>query len=298
MVTREEFQVLLVESGLGRIADALSALCAPCVLVRTHPYSYGELPIGVSRIGGVPDLPPEVDWPHWHGQPLSFLAQFDLTTLSGFPCCQALPESGHLWFFYNAEQSTWGFDPNDRGSWRVIYSETNRAALKRRDSPELPKHARYLPCTLTFHDFVSIPGPETLSVAPLQLTLDELEQLDEIEQDLHQMIESGSERQFEPHHQLLGHPKEIQGEMQLECQLAANGIYCGDASGYQHQRLDALQPGALDWRLLFQLDTDDDLGSGKPGMMWGDCGRLFFWIRNQDLAGRRFDDSWMILQCS
>ena len=45
-------------------------------------------------------------------------------------------------------------------------------------------------------------------------------------------------------------------------------------------------------------EADDDLQSGKPGMMWGDCGRLYFWIRQQDLASKAFEKSWMILQCS
>ena len=67
----------------------------------------------------------------------------------------------------------------------------------------------------------------------------------------------------------MGHPKVIQNEMQLECQLVSNGLYCGDASGYDHPTRKILETGAMDWRLLFQLDTDDDFQSGKPGMMWG-----------------------------
>jgi uncharacterized protein YwqG len=298
MITCEQLRVAFHEAGLKRIADSLAALCEPCVLIRTHAHPYQNLPVGGSKIGGVPDLPATTDWPSWHGQPLSFLAQFDVSDLRDFACCRVLPPSGHLWFFYNADQSTWGFNPDDSGSWRVIYADTMSGDLQRRDAPNLPNHAQYTPCRLTFHDFLSIPGPESLSVAPLQLTLDEIEQLEEIERDLHEMIESGPEQQFEPHHQLLGHPKEIQGEMQLECQLASHGLYCGDASGYQDPRRQLLEPGATDWRLLFQLDTDDDLQSGKPGMMWGDCGRLYFWIRQQDLAIKAFEKSWMILQCS
>jgi hypothetical protein len=34
---------------------------------------------------------------------------------------------------------------------------------------------------LTLHDFLSIPGPEHLSVAPLKLTLEEIEQIEEID---------------------------------------------------------------------------------------------------------------------
>jgi uncharacterized protein YwqG len=298
MLTRDEMPQALKDAGLGRIAQTLSSLCEPCVLVRTHAFAYESLPLGGSRIGGGPDLPIATEWPTWRDKPMSFLAQFNLAELSRFACCQVLPPAGFLWFFYDADQRTWGFDPKDRGSWRVLYAETPPSDLRRRDGTGVPDEARFRQCPLTFHEFLSIPGPEHLSVAPLGLTLEEIEQLAEIEQDLHEMIGSDSREPFEPHHQLLGHPKEIQGEMQVECQLVSNGLYCGDARGYQDPARQLLEPDAKDWRLLFQLDTDDDVQSGKPGMMWGDCGRLYFWIRHQDLARRAFDEAWMILQCS
>ena len=31
--------------------------------------------------------------------------------------------------------------------------------------------------------------------------------------------------------------------------------------------------------------------------MFGDCGRVYFCIRKEDLAARRFDRVWLILQC-
>jgi uncharacterized protein YwqG len=95
-----------------------------------------------------------------------------------------------------------------------------------------------------------------------------------------------------PAHHLLGHPQPIQGDMELECQLASNGIYCGNASGYASPEAALLEAGARDWRLLLQLGTDDD-----RRMMWGDSGRLYFWMRDSDLVTRAFDKSWMILQC-
>ena len=61
-------------------------------------------------------------------------------------------------------------------------------------------------------------------------------------------------------HRLLGHPDPVQGDMQLECQLASNGIDCGDAGGYRDPRVPALRPGAADWRLLLQIDSDDAAG--------------------------------------
>jgi len=95
------------------------------------------------------------------------------------------------------------------------------------------------------------------------------------------------------HHHLLGHPQLIQNPMELECQLASNGIYCGGPSGYQGERAKALEAGASDWRLLLQIDTDEE----GPGWMWGDVGRIYFWVKQQDLKALRFDDAWLIFQC-
>ena len=57
-------------------------------------------------------------------------------------------------------------------------------------------------------------------------------------------------------------------------------------------RAKELRNGAADWRLLLQIDTDDDLG-----VMWGDGGILYAWIREEDARAGRFDRTWVVLQC-
>jgi uncharacterized protein YwqG len=97
----------------------------------------------------------------------------------------------------------------------------------------------------------------------------------------------------QPAHHLGGYPDPIQSEdMDLDCQLVSNGLYCGDESGYKDKRAAMLEAGRSDWTLLLQIDSDDG-----TEMMWGDGGTLYFWIRKDDLAARNFDDVWMILQC-
>ena len=81
--------------------------------------------------------------------------------------------------------------------------------------------------------------------------------------------------------------------MELECQLASNGVYCGNSEGYQSRQAKVLEQGAADWRLLLQIDTDEE----GPGWMWGDVGRLYFWLTRQDLTSLRFDNVWLIFQC-
>lgn len=48
----------------------------------------------------------------------------------------------------------------------------------------------------------------------------------------------------------------------------------------------------FDWHLLLQVDSSEDIG-----MMWDDCGRVYLWITDEDLAAMRFENTWVILQC-
>ncbi|WP_062393563.1 DUF1963 domain-containing protein [Gordonia phthalatica] len=87
---------------------------------------------------------------------------------------------------------------------------------------------------------------------------------------------------------LLGHPDPLQGDMQDTCQLAGHGLWDGSSD----PRVAELRRGSGEWRLLAQIDSHEDLG-----MMWGDCGRLYFWIRDADLRTRNWDAVWAIMQC-
>ena len=48
--------------------------------------------------------------------------------------------------------------------------------------------------------------------------------------------------------------------MQLECRLVSNGMLGGNPTGHKGPRGAGLRPGAVAWRLLLQVDTDDDTG--------------------------------------
>jgi hypothetical protein len=91
---------------------------------------------------------------------------------------------------------------------------------------------------------------------------------------------------FVPIHRFLGHPNQVQNPMPIECELVSHGLDRADAT-------DETKQSAKNWRLLLQVGTDD-----ARGTEWGDTGRIFFWIREEDARDRDFDRSWPILQCS
>ena len=93
------------------------------------------------------------------------------------------------------------------------------------------------------------------------------------------------------HHQFMGHAKPVQSDMQLDCQLVSNGISVGAPDWHTGPRRDALEAGASDWRLLLQVDSDEN-----AGMDWVESGRLYYWITRSSLKSRSFDDVWVMLQ--
>lgn len=235
----------------------------------------------VSKIGGLPDVPQHFEWPIWKGKPLAFIAQIDLSTIHS-TLLAGLPRTGVLYFFYDQEQSTWGFDPADRGSWRVVYWPDSRELTQA--IPPDGLRVVYDEKRVDPRHIHSFPSLERLGFSLSTVT-------DEI-LDVEDRLRTQA-TQDDPEHQIGGFPNPIQDdEMELECQLVSNGLYCGDSSGYQDPRRSELAKGASQWELLLQIDTDDD-----TGMMWGDGGRLYFWIRASDLAAEDFSNVWMVLQC-
>jgi uncharacterized protein YwqG len=212
------------------------------------------------------------------GAPLSFIAQLNCEELSLNDGSGMLPKTGLISFFYSAEQEAWGFDPADRDKFCVLYHK-DLSNLQQQNFPAaLPEDSRYTANNMIFYSTLSMPdwGHEIVQKV-----------FNEKESDRYGDLAAGTENQ------VLGYATRIQGNMELECQLVTNGLYCGDPTGYSDPRREQLQDGVKDWVLLLQIGSEDE----KTGMMWGDVGRLYFWIKKQDLAAGRFDETWFVLQC-
>jgi uncharacterized protein YwqG len=276
------FRERLTVAGLGDYAVALESLVRPSIRLRSELVEEPRIEPGATKLGGRPDLPGTFDWPRYGDVPHSFVAQINLADVHPFDVDRLLPETGLLSFFYDSEQHVWGFDPAEDGAW-AVYHLANVQDLVRRDPPDdLPAEGSF--AAMRLHPSLELTfAPWELSeVAALGLTRDELFSYGEIIGDGDQTI-----------HRLLGHPEPIQGDMQLECQLVSHGLYCGDETGYDDPRAAELEPGAVEWRLLLQIDSEDD-----EDMMWGDMGRIYYWIHRDALAARAWERTRLILQCS
>lgn len=282
---RKEFENALVNGGVPvEMAAKLSLLLAPGVLLTSVPSTDKEVRVGASKFGGEPDLPEETKWPTWKGKPLAFLAQINLSDVRQFPWCASLPSEGLLSVFYDQDQSTWGMDPADKGSWSVLFSDGKK--LARRPQPQ-EMEINYSVCALQVKEVASLPE--------LHSGLYDRADLTPVERDvMRQIVEQADGHGVEgARNRLFGHPSQIQGDMALECQLASHGINTGTPEAYESAKAKALAPGADQWRMLLQIDSDEN-----AMFEWGDLGRLFFWITEDALKRRAFDEVWMVLQCS
>lgn len=240
---------------------------------------------GFSKLGGMPNLPESFVWPEWKGKPHSFLCQLALADLPPDAMPTECPRTGYLFIFYDQDQNTWGFSPEDRGSWLAYYTTDDvRACLPHYIPAGLDNHAVFREQCLAFQPFMSYPDWQDNRVSALSLS----------DQQSDAYIERCGEPYGDaPAHQLFGYPAPIQNnDMEEECQLASHGVDCGGRVPASAEQIAELKPGIADWRLLLQLDTDDD-----AGMMWGDAGMLYFWMTQDDLAAARFENCWMVLQC-
>lgn len=236
-----------------------------------HPIS------GRSHYGGRPQLPRGFEWPRHGGRPLDFLLQVDLAELAGFQTGLDLPKAGRLLFFYDMETQPWGFRPAHAGGARVVHIEDDAAGQSDEPSPMSP-----IPLTpVQFRQIQTVPNPWSIWVDDLRPTADERFATDELQ---NWRYHAGA--------QIGGHPDVLQGaDMEAESELASTGYDRGGTAPVPYPDAEMTRL-AKQWRLLLQLPSDQALGTS-----WGDDGKIYFWIRETDLAKRDFSKVWLILQC-
>jgi uncharacterized protein YwqG len=278
---KDDVKAAFVAAGLSRVLKDLDFLTRPSIRINATPAGEYGISIGASRIGGVPDVPPEFTWPDLKGVPQSFVAQIYLDEVHSYDTSGALPQSGMLWFFYDAKQETYGADPADRGGWHVIFSDSYEGLRRTAAPANLPAESQFKGCSLAFASEITLSQQPKLEIPHCDWTDDEVHKYETL---LSTFPNPGDHAAL--HHRLLGNPETIQDDMRLECQLASHGV-----KDINDPRAPELTKGAMDWQLLLQIDSDD-----RIGMRWGDAGMIYFWITRSDLQAKRFDHTWLVLQ--
>jgi uncharacterized protein YwqG len=218
-----------------------------------------------SKFGGFPYFPKGLQYPtDSKGQAMFLLAQINFGET---PKLESFPEKGILQFYISNGSDVYGAcfeSPAKQDDFRVLYF------------PEVTKDERLL---ITKFDF--LPKPDMVPI----------EKQSSLTFNLKYAPMSVYDYQFEPailnidsklKYELFENHKKIYEE--YEKLFRSEGHKLG---GYPYfTQSDPREFEAYkgeEYRLLFQMDTDDE-----AGIMWGDCGVANFFISEQDLARKNF----------
>lgn len=284
MASSEDLAHALAAANLAELAAHADALARGAIRLRPQPSDAAGGAVGASRLGGQPDMPAGVAWPAKQDTPMAFVGQIRLEEVAPYDSAHLLPPSGLLSFFYDAAQETYGGDPADRAGFRVVHFTGDAATLQRQPfPPTLLATARFQPCALTFASELTIAPSPPLEIPGLAWTP---EQQRRYEAATAAVL---GEQPSRPKSQMLGFPNQLQDDMRLECQLASHGVSVDAAAS--DPRTATLSPGASNWELLLQVDSEP-----AAGMQWADAGMLYYWVERDALRAGAVDDAWVVLQ--
>ena len=272
--------------------NAIKKFARNAVRFKLQKGDEAQIPVGASKMGGLPDLPQGVDWfvNEKTKTPLSFICQVNFAESKEFDLENELPDSGVLYFFYDLseEGECWGLEADDAYGTKVYYYDGDLAQLERKAAPtELNDDSKgvvFPAARITFETELDLPDYDS------DLTCAALDDITEEEcdkgSDAFWEIKDGDETISK----LLGRPNNVQNAMELE---AASWLIEGYEFNFKKENYAKLDlPYAERCVLLLQIDSEDDVD-----MMWGDCGRLYIWITKEDLKAKNFDKVWLSLQC-
>ena len=261
------------------IAGRWAGLLRPSFWLRA---AGGDEP-AVGQLGGVPLLPDGTAWPHWDGYgPLTFVAEIDCGELPSDTL--SLPRTGTLSFFVHNDLPVGPGGPAEPAAARVVYIPPGVPATER-DAPAGTDSYDLVELTGELHATGPDPDSPVLTEALADLGgedrafLADRRNTDPFTQGLWELAPP-------PRHWVGGHALPIQTAVELDIAHAQ----LGGAVPYDDP---ALAREAGRWTLLAQFDSD-----GAGGMMWGDCGTLYWLIRPADLAARRFEAAAFTWHCT
>jgi hypothetical protein len=250
----------------------------------------GEEPVG--QLGGTPLLPADLEWPVWEGHgPLDFIAAFDCARIPTKDLDIPLPESGTLLFFYFdglGESSVAYTDPDSVfNGTRVLYVPAD-VELTPRTAPEgTSPFSR-----LDLGGELIATAPDNENAALIAAYGDPTDPVAYVEYPTTDPDGTGFwddvsafRRDNWPHHRIGGYALPVQGAVEPE---GAEAFH----PGKEEQAEAARKELATDLVLLIQIDSDP-----RSGMAWADNGRLYWMIRREDLADRRFEKATFTWQC-
>lgn len=244
--------------------------------------------LGVSHFGGKPDIPEDFQWPVFKNMPLVFLAQLSCAELAPLDINHELPESGLLSFFYAVDSECYGYESSDMAGFRAFWFDPAKPLHTQDFVIGIPEKRMLPRLGIRYEREATYPHCEDFTI----LTQSNIEDYNKFEEAEKELGIARSDRM----HRTLGWADLIQNNTTWRCELLSNGYSFGpDFMKIPEQiREGSKLPSVHRWKLLFQLGT---VKEGDFTLMFGDAGKIYFYIPEEDLKERRFDRVCGEMQC-
>lgn len=280
----EQYSRLAEEHLPGDLVPRWTALLRPCARLRTA--EAGERIVAV--LGGEPGLPEGAAWPEWPGHgPLSFVASVRCAALPRDGLAEEFPRAGTLLFFCfdgPADEDVFVSvdDPESRAGAQVLYVPENTPVLPSDTPPGLEAFPR-----VELGAVAGQSAPDLWLPQARRALLGDTRHWPhprDTPAGLKPFVRAFTRLRTRIDHQIGGHAVPVQGPVEYE---VANAT-CGGTHAWGDAPLDQ---EAERWVLLAQFGSDGDART-----TWGDEGALYWLIRPEDLAARRFDRARLTVQ--
>jgi uncharacterized protein YwqG len=257
---RSEFPVVL--------AEPIISLARPAIGIWPRPL-HEDADLRTSRLGGMPLVPEDWNWPIFDDEPMLFVGQINCAELAALPSARLFPRSGLISFFGDFDflnGCTGGME--EEGGAVFHWAEPKDLTLAK---DPIEDFQLLRSCALAFYETYSLPDPFSQEIESLPLDRDQRKRYGELHESARRHGVANNRFHTFCTSKLLGWPDLIQNDF-----LPGPG---------REQRE----------RLLLQVGSYDD---GTDSQHWGSGGLVYFAISEQNLAMRRFDQVLFEMQCT
>lgn len=225
-----------------------------------------------SRIGGKPPILNNI-WPYYNQNPLTFIAQINLSEIKQYN--DLLPKEGYLSFFIYTGDLGYRY-PDQKGEFKVLYTEKLETIDIDKNYKTINEHQ------VSFFEYFTFPSFQE----NFNLTDEEFEIIDDIETETIFMVNES----FETEHQLLGHPRAMQGTVSFWWGLQYLGIEMKDS--YTEEEIKKIFEAGDKFILLLQINFGDPYIEIDH---FGDS-VAYFGIHKDDLKNKNYDNVLLVMQ--
>ncbi|MBO4877921.1 MAG: DUF1963 domain-containing protein [Ruminococcus sp.] len=282
-----EFEEALKDIGREALIPASQKFLSRLVLLTEKEYPAGAIPVGASKCGGFPDLPPEIEYPlrpevryRRKGGPLQrydcasmqLIAQINLRELaeSGADPEHLFPQTGMLYYFWSCDGAT--FDQSDftRQDFTIMCFGKDGKIVQ----PEEYRHQRVIYWDGDMSQLRRVSPP-----CPYNTEFYEGEKEDELPE-----YAIGFEEEFD-------YSRDIERDEQFRALEEEHpGIF--DDTQFHTDKLLGIPTGGNYPELC-----DDEVNLLQFGFQYGCLWNIYWIIKRDDLLRRDFDKAYLDFDC-